>query len=197
MQYLENSSVKSEEFVFNRQGDIMGMIGNCGAKYRTDYLQELMKHIPIDQFGTCLNNKPIQNKRTSPRWQFDKSLVMKGYKIGLALENKKHVDYVTEKIYDVLLVGSIPIYAGASNIDEYVPKHSYIDVSDFPNPVALAKYLKQVVSNKTLFRSYKRWTFSDVEKIFHRLRCKESWLCQFCDHVINQPKRLVKDALLS
>lgn len=54
------------------------------------------------------------------------------YKFAICLENTKgDVDYVSEKIYDCLCAGIVPIYGGAPNVDEYIPKDCYIDYFEF------------------------------------------------------------------
>ena len=35
---------------------IVGFIRNCGSKWRTDYIKELMKYVHVDQWGRCLRN---------------------------------------------------------------------------------------------------------------------------------------------
>lgn len=37
-------------------------------------------------------------------------------------------DYVTEKVYNGLQGGTLPVYWGAGNVDEYVPKGSVVKV---------------------------------------------------------------------
>jgi hypothetical protein len=48
------------------------------------------------------------------------------YKFIICFENSKTAGYVTEKIFNVMMAGSIPIYDGAPNIEQYVPRGSYI-----------------------------------------------------------------------
>ena len=48
-----------------------------------------------------------------------------------AFEDSMAVDYVTEKVYDALHAGSVPLYLGAPNILEFVPPNSVINVLDF------------------------------------------------------------------
>lgn len=52
--------------------------------------------------------------------------------------------YVTEKILDCLCMGIVPIYMGASNIDDYVPKDCFIKYESFGSLHELEKYLKEM-----------------------------------------------------
>ncbi len=64
------------------------------------------------------------------------------YKFAVCLENTKgDVDYVSEKIYDCLCAGIVPIYAGAPNVDEYIPKDCFIDYFEFQSLDELADRL--------------------------------------------------------
>lgn len=72
----------------------------------------------------------------------DKFSTYHGYKFALCLENTKGMrDYVTEKIFDCLCSGIVPIYGGAPNIKEYVPKECFIDYFDFNNLDELKQFI--------------------------------------------------------
>jgi hypothetical protein len=40
---------------------------------------------------------------------------------GLAIENTRDPDYITEKLFEVLESGAVPVYLGAPNWREFVP----------------------------------------------------------------------------
>lgn len=43
------------------------------------------------------------------------------YKFCIAMENSVRQDYVTEKIWDGLLAGCIPVYLGSSSVRDMLP----------------------------------------------------------------------------
>ncbi|KAG5486233.1 hypothetical protein LSCM1_07355 [Leishmania martiniquensis] len=47
--------------------------------------------------------------------------VFRKYRYALPFENSIEDDYVTEKVYNALLSGALPLYIGAMNIADYVP----------------------------------------------------------------------------
>jgi hypothetical protein len=49
--------------------------------------------------------------------------------------------YMTEKIWDSFKAKTVPIYWGASNIEEYVPKNCFIDYRDFRDFKKLESFL--------------------------------------------------------
>jgi len=72
----------------------------------------------------------------------DKIEVLSRYKFALCYENLKgEKGYITEKIFDALIAGTVPIYWGASNIHDYVDQKAFIDRRKFKNNKDLANYL--------------------------------------------------------
>lgn len=53
--------------------------------------------------------------------------VLKHYKFCLCFENMAMKGYITEKLFDCLYAGTIPLYLGAPDIERYVPEDVYID----------------------------------------------------------------------
>ncbi len=80
----------------------------------------------------------------------DKIQFLSNASFGLAYENTKAPDYVTEKIFDVMAAGTVPIYSGAPNIEEYVPKACFINRDDFKTPYDLYIFLTRMSGKKYL-----------------------------------------------
>lgn len=58
--------------------------------------------------------------------------VISKYKFVFACENVKGLTgYISEKLFDVMLAGSVPIFPDFNNVSKYIPKHCYIDPQDF------------------------------------------------------------------
>jgi hypothetical protein len=61
-----------------------------------------------------------------------KKEVLEKYKFAICYENARDIPgYITEKIFDCFFAGCVPIYWGANNITEHIPKNCYIDKRDF------------------------------------------------------------------
>lgn len=71
----------------------------------------------------------------------DKLATLAGYKFTFALENTVCPGYVTEKIFDAMFAGTVPVYLGAPDITDFVPKECFVDMRDFKNYGDLEKYL--------------------------------------------------------
>ena len=57
--------------------------------------------------------------------------VLGQYKFSLCFENMAMKGYVTEKIFDCLYAGTIPLYLGAPDISSLIPAEVYIDCREF------------------------------------------------------------------
>ena len=120
---------------------------------RIEYLAELMKQIKIDSYGRLFHNTDLPGD-TGYR---SKQKILSQYKFTIAFENARYPDYVTEKFYDPLLAGSVPVYLGAPNIDAFSPGRSaFVHVDDYADPAALAAVLREYCTGKSLDCFY-RW----------------------------------------
>ena len=62
----------------------------------------------------------------------DKYEVLSRYRFSICYENAYDIDgYITEKIFDCFLAGTVPIYLGAGNIAAHVPSQCFIDRREF------------------------------------------------------------------
>jgi len=121
---------------------------------RTDYATELMRHLDVHSYGKVLRNRAIPNDlgRTS------KLCVVADHKFELAFENAIAEDYVTEKFFDPLMVGTVPVYLGAPNVEQFAPgDHCYINSADFSSPEALAAYLLHLQDHAPEYAAYLAW----------------------------------------
>lgn len=145
---------------------------------RDAYVNELMKHMKIDSFGACLNNRELPEHLKSPLTMHgDELKVFVGkYKFALTFENAVCDDYITEKLWRPLAAGTIPVYKGAPNIREWLPDNmSIILVDDFKHPKDLANYLNHVASNENQYNKYLNFKRNGItnEKLITRLQQRE------------------------
>ena len=74
----------------------------------------------------------------------DKMKTVSQYKFMLCFENCSYPGYVSEKIYDCLASGSIPIYLGAPDIADFVPPSCFIDSRRFRTYSELHAFLEKL-----------------------------------------------------
>lgn len=71
-----------------------------------------------------------------------KSETMQKYRFSICYENVRDLSgYITEKIWDSLFAGCVPVYWGASNVTDYIPEDCFIDRRKFSSHEALYKFL--------------------------------------------------------
>ena len=75
---------------------------------------------------------------------FEKLPVLSQYKFTFCLENSVFPGYVTEKIFDAMFAGSVPIYLGAPDIENFIPEGAFIDMRKFKNFQELDAYLQRL-----------------------------------------------------
>jgi len=116
-----------------------------GAGWDKYYFQGVLSKLNRFKFSTKLL-KP--NYPSYKGFINHKKDVYGNYKFAFCYENSTHKDYVTEKILDCLILGVVPIYLGAPNITDYVPKEVFVDKREFENYEKLYNYLKNMPQEK-------------------------------------------------
>lgn len=67
------------------------------------------------------------------------------YKFALTFENCNNATgYISEKILDAFLAGIVPVYLGAPNVYDHIPRDCFIDMTDFSSWEELYGYLRGV-----------------------------------------------------
>jgi hypothetical protein len=87
----------------------------------------------------------ILPRRKYPSWKgcvVRKRDVLGKYRFGFCYENTDKIPgYITEKIFDVMLAGTVPVYLGANNTGCHIPQSCFIDRAGFQNHESLYAYL--------------------------------------------------------
>lgn len=124
---------------------------------RDSYVRELMKHIQVDSYGACLHNKDLPGDLKNPLTMGKSNFfeIMAKYKFTIAFENALCEDYVTEKLWRPLLLGSVPVYRGSPSVRDWLPdNNSAVVADDFKSPKELADYLKQLDNDDEEYEKY-------------------------------------------
>ncbi|MFA6013859.1 MAG: glycosyltransferase family 10 [Gallionellaceae bacterium] len=80
----------------------------------------------------------------------DKLTTIAGYQFAICFENMSLPGYVTEKIIDCFVAGTIPLYLGAPDIASIVPAECFIDLRQFHSPEQLDDYLSSLTEEEAL-----------------------------------------------
>lgn len=170
--------------------------------------------------GKALNNAPAIEKNTpkmsrswKPRedyWHKIKANYIKQFKFGIACENSygnSESGYVTEKLLDIFLARSIPIYMGDSQAAKDFNPRAFISYSDFKekflakNPqhslsdealkdkvmTLMLNRIKQIDQNPKLYAQYLKEPVFPNNKVTSFVDYKALW--QFIDKVVAHSKK--------
>lgn len=108
-------------------------------RYRALVDPEIRGHVDLYGHGWGINKRdmlhPLSILRKlrvrrlhAPQPVTSKLEVLARYNFALCAENQAIDGYVTEKVVDCLLAGTIPIYWGAPDIDSRIPESCYISI---------------------------------------------------------------------
>ena len=130
-----------------------------GAILRKEFAKELMQYKKVDCPGLVLNNMPSYDvtsygEKGEKHLRRDHLDFLSDYKFTIAFENNSASGYVTEKIYNPILVGSIPIYWGAEDIEDYFNPRCFINCRRYKNFAGVIKKIKEIDNNPELYQSY-------------------------------------------
>ncbi|KAM3851938.1 4-galactosyl-N-acetylglucosaminide 3-alpha-L-fucosyltransferase 9 [Vipera latastei] len=158
----------------NKEKLVCWVVSNWNPEHaRVKYYNELSKYIEIHTYGQAFGD-----------YVSDKNLIptISTCKFYLSFENSIHKDYITEKLYNALFAGSVPVVLGPprENYENYIPANSFIHVEDFLSPKDLSEYLLMLDKNTKLYISYFNWR---KDFSVHLSRFWESHACLACDHV--------------
>jgi len=143
---------------------------NILYKKRRDTIQWFEDHAPdkFDLYGlgwgngtfSFQNNPSLQRtlrkcgvlrffpRRKYPSWKGAverKRDVLGQYRFGFCYENTTLIPgYITEKIFDVMMAGSVPVYLGAENICDHIPADCFINRAHFSDHESLYRYLSNM-----------------------------------------------------
>ena len=107
-------------------------------------LRILAKSNSIDLYGRGWNKLVSSNSLWTDFWMSISAIrkvylgecdvkldVLSKYTFCVCFENFRLEGYITEKIFDCFYAGCLPLYWGATDVNNFIPKECYINVDDF------------------------------------------------------------------
>ena len=119
---------------------------------RTKIFDELNKYKKIDSAGNFKNNHPKIGKDQKYKYRF-----LENYKFNICCESIIEKGYITEKIFDSLICGCIPIYIVNDindNIEEEILNQDFILKFTNNNVNDVINKIKHIDSNQKYFNRY-------------------------------------------
>jgi UDP:flavonoid glycosyltransferase YjiC (YdhE family) len=144
---------------------VLFLSSSFDLSWRVDYASEMMRFLDVHSYGEVLNNRIL----VEDHGRATKLAILGRYKFNLAFENALAEDYVSEKFFDPLVAGCVPVYLGAPNIEEFAPgDHCFVNAADFPSARALAEYLLELNANDEAYAEYFAWKTRPLRQSFLR-----------------------------
>ncbi len=150
--YPQNLLAISDPIVpFNQKKFCVAIAGRKKSRHPLSLYQareqsiHFFEHVDGNNFDLYGSNWPINEFPSYKGRAGSKIEVLKKYKFCLCYENMRDTfGYITEKIFDVLISGCVPIYYGAKNIHDYVDPDCFIARENFENDEKLYLFLKNM-----------------------------------------------------
>lgn len=99
--------------------------------YREAFFTALSKYKKVDAPGASMNNMPgIDALYNGDKWEVKRQF-LSPYKFTIAFENDTFPGYQTEKLYDAMIAGCIPIYCGDPFVGETFNTKSFINAAEY------------------------------------------------------------------
>lgn len=148
---------------------------------RLEFFRKLSRYRKVDSGGAFMNNIG----RIIPRGVEHKLDFLRQYKFHLAFENESHEGYTTEKIYDAMLVRTLPVYWGNPRIHEEFNPASFLNYFDYPSDEALIEKIIELDRDDAKYLQYARQPW------FHNNEPNEFFsaerLLSFFDRIFSTP----------
>ena len=165
---LYNERVKTIKWFEHNAPDVFALYGkkwNMSGRLPTRlgaFIHSLEKRLPFKY-------SPF------PSWKgviLNKQDILIHSRFSIVYENIKGLKgYITEKIFDAFVAGNVPVYWGAEDIDNYIPKECFIDRRNFTNHQELYKFLKNMPEKQYL--DYQKYIKNFIENQSEEFSCKK------------------------
>ena len=128
------------ERAYDHPADLIGL--------RAEFAEYGVRHGLLDLYGRGWDPLPTKGESrggsATKSWSALKHELIAGYTFNIALENTYLPNYVTEKIWQAVQAGCLPVYLGSSWLDRIVDPGLYVDLRDYSTPKALFRALARI-----------------------------------------------------
>jgi hypothetical protein len=159
---------------------------------RAEIMRGLMRlvsnstRVKVLSYGKCDNNTPMPGPKQE---------LIARHKFCVAMENSITKDYVTEKLWDALIAGCVPIYLGPPNARDFLPDPDAAIVygagSNITTPEALMAELERLAGDRSAYERMMAWKkktrveeFAPAfQNLIHQIEFRPSMQCNFCQMI--------------
>lgn len=144
--YVEDLRMEPPDFSTRPHDELATVaVSDCTSHWRNSWLMDVMAEVnrtghKVLSYGSCLHNAE------EPRLEGAPSHIIGAWKdrdaarrFKLVVENTMQPWYVTEKIWNALAEGAVPVYMGPQEVKQMMPKGSFLYAQDFTTTQALVQ----------------------------------------------------------
>lgn len=191
---LPNGSQKLDDYGQRSYAkNVLWYVSNCGgtalASSRYEYALALGRYIDVDIYGQCSGRSD-----RCPRYDGSSAAEScrrnhrSSFRFYFAFENSHCNEYVTEKFFDALKYGNVPIVRGLPKhkYQAVAPPNSFIHADDFDSPASLARHLRWLAASGDRYAKYHEWRRA------YGVQSGTKDVCKLCELATLRPPRTVR-----
>ena len=146
--------------------------------FRLNFIKKLNEYKHVDMGGRYLNDfgRNITNKIK----------FLTSYKFSISMENSNGDGYISEKIIDSLIAGTIPIYYGDYLIDEYINPKCFIMIKGEKDIQEKIEYIKKIDNDDKLYNSILKEPIFINDNFTNIMRKIDSEKSYFINHIFTK-----------
>lgn len=129
---------------------------------RTKIAEKLSLNPNIDIYGNFWKDNGSNIK--GEIW--NKHVGLDDYYFSFCMENTIQKNYISEKFWDAVIVGSVPVYLGCNNINEYISLNSFVYLNNLSKQ-AILDVSSQLISNINQEYSIRQNALLNLKKQFY------------------------------
>lgn len=132
MSYKNSFKSKSISFICGEKND-----SKEGYKLRKELSEYLnYNNLNVDVYGRHFDLDPTKNVYGPLQLKYNGLL---NYEFSICIENSYEKGYISEKLYDCFMCGTVPIYCGSPNILDIFTEKNLIKVNDLEECISVIK----------------------------------------------------------
>ena len=158
------------------------------VKLRNQFCKLLLKYKHIDCLGIVMNNtdelRIMERKMVGIKQNQEiKMEIQKQYKFSIAFENQRSPGYLTEKIWHAFISGTIPIYWGCPEVNDFFNPATFVNCHDYASFSDVIEKIKEIDNDSKLYESYRNVPIILPNSKFHNY--SEAKVSKKMNHIMN------------
>lgn len=169
------TTVRKEEDIKTKTGFCSFVVRNPNCQKRNEFFHKLSEYKQVDSGGPLFNNIGYvleygdNAMKSKLEW-------LKNYKFNMCFENSSYPGYVTEKLYEAYIGGTIPIYWGSVTVEVDFNPRAFLNWHDYKDDNAFMRAIIELDQNEDKYREmYMQPLFSKRVNRFMDLTNLENW----------------------